>query len=96
MSNGGVVYFSAEFGLDESLPIYSGGLGILAGDHIKAAADMNVPLTGVGIFYSNGYFQQRINEGGSQQHLYTNIDPEASSYQFVSCGMPKGGLLSST
>ena len=81
MSNGGVAYFSAEFGLDESLPIYSGGLGILAGDHIKAAADMNVPLTGVGIFYSNGYFQQRINEGGSQQHLYTNIDPEASSYQ---------------
>jgi starch phosphorylase len=81
MSNGGVVYFSAEFGLDESLPIYSGGLGILAGDHIKAAADMNVPLMGVGIFYSNGYFQQRINEGGSQQHLYTNIDPEASSYQ---------------
>ena len=80
MSNSGVVYFSAEFGLDESLPIYSGGLGILAGDHIKAAADMNVPLTGVGIFYGKGYFQQRINEGGSQQHMYPNIDPEASSY----------------
>lgn len=80
MSNGSVAYFSAEFGLDESLPIYSGGLGILAGDHIKAAADMNIPLTGVGIFYGNGYFQQRINEGGSQQHLYPKIDPEASSY----------------
>ncbi|MDQ0063042.1 alpha-glucan family phosphorylase [Paenibacillus harenae] len=80
MPNGGVAYFSAEFGLDESLPIYSGGLGVLAGDHIKAAADMNIPITGVGIFYSKGYFQQSINEGGSQQHLYPYIDPEASTY----------------
>lgn len=80
MQNGGVAYFSAEFGLDESLPIYSGGLGILAGDHIKAAADMNVPLTGVGLFYSKGYFEQRIDEGGWQQHLYPDVDPEASAY----------------
>lgn len=80
MQNSGIVYFSAEFGLDESLPIYSGGLGILAGDHIKAAADLNIPLTGVGIFYGKGYFQQRIDEGGSQQHLYPEIDLEASVY----------------
>ncbi|SFI40775.1 starch phosphorylase [Paenibacillus sp. UNC496MF] len=76
-----IAYFSAEFGLDESLPIYSGGLGILAGDHIKAAADLNVTLTGVGIFYGNGYFRQRIDEGGAQQHLYPAVDPEASVYR---------------
>lgn len=75
-----VAYFSAEFGLDESLPIYSGGLGILAGDHVKAAADMNIPLTGVGLFYGKGYFQQRIDEGGSQQHLYPAIDLQGSVY----------------
>ncbi|WP_245995894.1 alpha-glucan family phosphorylase [Paenibacillus taihuensis] len=80
MQKSGAVYFSAEFGLDESLPIYSGGLGILAGDHIKAAADQNVPLTGVGIFYGHGYFQQRIDEGGSQQHLYPKVDLNASIY----------------
>lgn len=80
MQNSGIAYFSAEFGLDESLPIYSGGLGILAGDHIKAAADLNIPLTGVGIFYGKGYFQQRIDESGSQQHLYPEVDPKASVY----------------
>ncbi len=80
MQDSGVVYFSAEFGLDESLPIYSGGLGVLAGDHIKAAADMNVPLTGVGIFYGNGYFRQVIDENGSQQHLFPEIETEASAY----------------
>ncbi|SFE39929.1 starch phosphorylase [Paenibacillus catalpae] len=80
MQNSGIVYFSAEFGLDESLPIYSGGLGILAGDHVKAAADLKIPLTGVGIFYGKGYFQQRIDEGGSQQHLYPEIDLEESVY----------------
>ncbi|MFB9327114.1 alpha-glucan family phosphorylase [Paenibacillus aurantiacus] len=80
MPKGGVVYFSAEFGIDESLLIYSGGLGILAGDHVKAASDLNIPLTGVGILYGKGYFQQRINEGGWQQHLYPDIDLEASVY----------------
>ncbi|MCR2806353.1 alpha-glucan family phosphorylase [Paenibacillus soyae] len=80
MPKGGVAYFSAEFGLDESLPIYSGGLGVLAGDHIKAAADLNIPLTGVGLFYSKGYFQQRIDEDGAQQQLYPPIDPDASIY----------------
>lgn len=67
-------YFSAEFGLDESLPIYSGGLGVLAGDHIKAASDLNLPLAGVGIFYSKGYFRQRIREDGVQEHVYASLD----------------------
>ncbi|MCK9860281.1 alpha-glucan family phosphorylase [Paenibacillus sp. ATY16] len=80
MQNSRIAYFSAEFGLDESLPIYSGGLGILAGDHIKAAADLNIPLTGVGIFYGKGYFQQHIDEGGSQHHWYPEVDLEASVY----------------
>ncbi|WP_274651408.1 alpha-glucan family phosphorylase [Paenibacillus humicola] len=69
-------YFSAEFGLDESLPIYSGGLGILAGDHMKAAGDLGLPLVGVGIFYSCGYFEQRISESGTQEHLYPMLDPD--------------------
>ncbi len=73
-----VAYFSAEYGIDESLPIYSGGLGVLAGDHIKAANDLDLPLIGVGIFYSKGYFQQRIREDGVQEHLFPRIDPETS------------------
>ena len=58
-----VAYFSAEFGLHESLPIYSGGLGVLAGDHIKSASDLDIPLIGVGLFYGQGYFLQRLDEG---------------------------------
>ena len=56
-----VAYFSAEFGFHESMPIYSGGLGILAGDHVKAASDLGVPLVGVGLYYNQGYFQQRLD-----------------------------------
>jgi len=62
-----VAYFSAEFGLHESLPIYSGGLGVLAGDHIKSASDLGVPLVGVGLFYSQGYFLQRLDAAGWQR-----------------------------
>ncbi|MCF2937694.1 alpha-glucan family phosphorylase [Paenibacillus alkaliterrae] len=69
-----VAYFSAEFGIDGSLPIYSGGLGILAGDHIKAANELGLPLIGVGIFYQKGYFKQRIREDGVQEHIYPEID----------------------
>ena len=65
-----VAYFSAEFGIHECLPIYSGGLGILSGDHLKAAADMGVPLVGVGLLYANGYFHQWINLEGRQQERY--------------------------
>ena len=59
-----VAYFSAEFGLHESLPIYSGGLGVLAGDHLKSASDLGIPLVGVGLFYHEGYFAQAIDKEG--------------------------------
>ena len=65
-----VGYFSAEFGLHESLPIYSGGLGVLAGDHLKSASDLGVPIVGVGLFYDQGYFRQHIDEAGMQQETY--------------------------
>ncbi len=65
-----VAYFSAEFGLHESIPIYSGGLGVLAGDHIKSASDLGIPLVGIGLFYSQGYFRQRIDEHGWQREEY--------------------------
>ena len=70
-----VAYFSAEFGLHESIPIYSGGLGVLAGDHIKSASDLGIPLIGVGLFYDQGYFRQRLDRNGWQQEEYleTNV-----------------------
>jgi starch phosphorylase len=69
-----VAYFSAEFGLHESLPIYSGGLGVLSGDHLKSASDLGVPLVGVGLFYAQGYFIQRLNRDGWQEEEYIDID----------------------
>ena len=69
-----VAYFSAEFGLHESLPIYSGGLGVLAGDHIKSASDLGIPLIGVGLFYGEGYFHQRLDASGWQQEEYLETD----------------------
>ncbi|MEX0725300.1 MAG: alpha-glucan family phosphorylase [Planctomycetaceae bacterium] len=66
-----VAYFSAEFGIHESLPIYSGGLGVLAGDHLKSASDLGVPLVGIGLFYDEGYFSQHIDLEGWQQESYT-------------------------
>jgi starch phosphorylase len=68
-----VVYFSAEFGLHESMPIYSGGLGVLAGDHIKSASDLGVPLIGIGLLYSQGYFAQRLDRSGWQREEYVNV-----------------------
>jgi starch phosphorylase len=70
-----VAYFSCEFGLDESLPIYSGGLGVLSGDHLKSASDLGVPLVGVGLFYRNGYFRQQLDEAGWQHERYPANDP---------------------
>ncbi|MFO0818600.1 MAG: alpha-glucan family phosphorylase [Pirellulales bacterium] len=70
-----VAYFSAEFGLHESLPIYSGGLGVLAGDHLKSASDLGVPLVGIGLFYRQGYFRQRLDIDGNQQEEYITNDP---------------------
>src|SRR5207237_5134881 len=69
-----VAYFSAEFGLHESLPIYSGGLGILAGDHLKSASDLGIPLIGVGLFYDQGYFRQRLDRNGWQQEEYLDTE----------------------
>jgi glycogen phosphorylase len=69
-----VAYFSAEFGLHESLPIYSGGLGVLAGDHIKSASDLDIPLIGIGLFYAQGYFLQRLDKTGWQQEEYLQTD----------------------
>lgn len=69
-----IAYFSAEYGLDEILPIYSGGLGILSGDHLKSASDLGVPLVAVGLLYKNGYFSQKINGWGDQENIYNNID----------------------
>jgi starch phosphorylase len=71
-----VAYFSAEFGLVEGLRVYSGGLGILAGDHLKSASDLGVPLVGVGLLYRRGYFRQYLNADGWQQEQY----PEADYY----------------
>jgi len=71
----GVAYFSPEFGVDGSLPQYSGGLGILAGDHLKSASDLGVPLTGVGLFYRAGYFRQSIGDDGWQRESYPLLDP---------------------
>ena len=70
-------YFSAEFGVADVLPQYSGGLGILAGDHLKAASDLGVPIIGVGLMYRHGYFRQSLNADGYQQERYPLLDPNA-------------------
>jgi starch phosphorylase len=69
-----VAYFSAEFGLHESLPIYSGGLGILSGDHLKSASDLGIPLVAVGLYYDQGYFRQRLDVDGWQSEDYIDVD----------------------
>lgn len=78
-----VAYFSAEFGIRAELPIYSGGLGILAGDHIKAANDLGLPLVGVGLFYRRGYFQQRIRTDGVQEVIYPHLHPSEMGLELV-------------
>jgi glycogen phosphorylase len=78
-----VAYFSAEFGLDESLPIYSGGLGVLAGDYLKAASDLGVPLVGIGLFYRRGYFQQRLDENDRQIEHYPLTDTSRLPLELV-------------
>ena len=71
-----VAYFCAEFGVSERLPIYSGGLGVLAGDHLKAASDLAVPLVAVGLFYGCGFFRQDLDETGWQVERYPELDPD--------------------
>ena len=69
-----IAYFSAEYGLDETIPIYSGGLGILSGDHLKSASDLGLPFVAVGLLYKNGYFHQKIDANGNQQSVYKDIE----------------------
>ncbi len=70
-----VAYFSPEFGVSEALPTYSGGLGVLAGDHLKAASDLGVPMVAVGLLYRQGYFRQQLNADGWQEERYPALDP---------------------
>jgi starch phosphorylase len=74
IERGSIAYFSAEFGLHEALPIYSGGLGILAGDHCKEASDLGLPFVGVGFLYPQGYFRQQIAHGGIQEAIYEKLN----------------------
>jgi len=69
-----VAYVSAEYALMEALPLYSGGLGVLSGDHLKAASDIGLPLLGLGLFYRRGYFRQLVDVTGDQQHWYPDLD----------------------
>jgi starch phosphorylase len=69
-----IAYFSAEFGLTESLSIFAGGLGLLAGDHLKSASDLGIPLVAIGLLYQEGYFRQQLNEAGWQHESYVDND----------------------
>ena len=99
-----VAYFSPEFGIAAALPQYSGGLGILAGDHLKSASDLGVPLTGVGLFYRSGYFAQSLSSDGWQQESYPVLDPDGMPLSVlrhpdrtaahVSLALPDGRTLS--
>jgi len=80
----GIGYFSMEFGVAEVLPIYSGGLGILAGDHLKAASDLGLPLIGVGLNYRSGYFRQSLTADGWQHENYPLLDPRALPLRLLS------------
>jgi len=71
-----VAYFCAEFGVHNSLPVYSGGLGVLAGDHLKSASDLSLPLVAIGLLYQKGYFRQRLSVAGWQEEVYVDTDPE--------------------
>ncbi len=82
-TGGPVAYFSTEFGLHESLGIYSGGLGVLSGDHAKGASDTGLPFVGVGLLYRRGYFRQTIDAEGRQQHFYPDFNPSHLPVQMV-------------
>lgn len=98
-----VAYFSPEFGVTSALPQYSGGLGILAGDHLKAASDLGVPIVGIGLFYRSGYFRQSLTRDAWQTEQYPVCDPDASPISLlrepsgaparVSVGLPGGRVL---
>lgn len=98
-----VAYFSPEFGITEALPQYSGGLGILAGDHLKAASDLGVPIIGVGLLYRAGYFSQSLSPDGWQLERYPSLDPHGMPLALlrhpdgspvrISVGLPEGRLM---
>src|SRR4051812_7311132 len=73
-SHGPIAYFSAEFALHQSLPIYAGGLGVLAGDHCKEASDLGIPLIGIGFMYPQGYFHQHVSAEGWQEESYERLN----------------------
>jgi len=83
LARGGIAYFCAEFGVHTSLPIYSGGLGILAGDHFKEGSDLGLPLVGVGLLYQRGYFRQRIGPDGEQLAIDEPFHPETMAIEFL-------------
>ncbi|MBM4039043.1 MAG: glycosyltransferase family 1 protein [Planctomycetes bacterium] len=87
-----IAYFSFEFGINECLPIYSGGLGVLAGDHVKAASDLGLPLVGVGLLYREGYFHQRLGADGWQQEEYPETDFYTTPIELVK--QPDGAPVS--
>ncbi|MGB6057924.1 MAG: alpha-glucan family phosphorylase, partial [Microthrixaceae bacterium] len=81
IGDGRIAYFSPEFGISEALPQYSGGLGVLAGDHLKASSDLGVPLVGIGLFYRHGYFRQSLSVDGWQQERFPDLDPHAMALE---------------
>ncbi len=86
-----IAYFSMEFGLSEALPLYAGGLGILAGDHLKSSSDFGIPLVGVGLFYQEGYFRQTLDAAGQQQEIYPYND--STNMPVLPAQDPDGGWL---
>ncbi|MEI9988663.1 MAG: alpha-glucan family phosphorylase [Rhizomicrobium sp.] len=88
---GGVAYFSMEFGLGAALPLYAGGLGVLAGDFLKVASDLDVPIVGIGLLYQEGYFRQILDNAGAQQEFYPYNEPAAMPIEKVL--LPDGGWL---
>lgn len=83
-----VAYFSAEFGIHESMPIYSGGLGVLSGDHVKSASGLGIPLIGIGLFYGQGYFKQQLDDSGYQSEEY--LDTKIENLPMLPATCPEG------
>ncbi|MFM7061972.1 MAG: alpha-glucan family phosphorylase, partial [Actinomycetes bacterium] len=81
LGDGVVAYFSPEFGISEAVPQYSGGLGVLAVDHLKSASDLGVPLVAIGLFYRHGYFRQSLTADGWQQERFPDLDPHAMALE---------------
>ena len=92
--SGTIAYLCTEYGVHNSLPLYSGGLGILAGDHLKSASDLGLPLVAVGLFYRHGYFRQEVDADGDQQHISPILDPIRMPIRPVAS--PTGGQLKVT